>query len=75
MVSTELIEILRCPHCVQNGKGELEFYKEAWFVCGECGRKYPVIDDIPVMLIEVGDKWVSTSKDKLEVPAPKTAAD
>lgn len=75
MVSTELIEILRCPHCVQQNKGELEFYKEAWFVCNDCGRKYPVIDDIPVMLIEVGDKWVSTAKDKLEVPAPKSAAD
>jgi uncharacterized protein YbaR (Trm112 family) len=75
MVSTQLIEILRCPHCVQTSEGELEFYKEAWFVCKECGRKYPVIDDIPVMLIDVGDKWTNTPKEKLEVPAPKSAAD
>jgi uncharacterized protein YbaR (Trm112 family) len=75
MVSTQLIEILRCPHCVQTSEGELEFYKETWFVCKECGRKYPVIDDIPVMLIDVGDKWISTPKEKLEVPAPKSAAD
>lgn len=75
MVSTELIEILRCPNCVQNGDGQLEFYKEAWFVCAECGRKYPVIDDIPVMLIEVGDKWVGTPKEQLQVPAPASAAD
>ncbi|MEX1248896.1 MAG: Trm112 family protein [Anaerolineales bacterium] len=75
MVSKELIEILRCPHCVQNSEGELEFYKEAWFICKECGRKYPVIDDIPVMLIEVGDKFIKTPKDKLEVPPLKSAAD
>lgn len=75
MVSKELIEILRCPNCVQESTGELEFYKEAWFICNECGRKYPVVDDIPVMLIEVGDKFVQTPKEKLEVPPPKSAAD
>ncbi len=75
MVSTELIEILRCPNCVQHSEGELEFYKEAWFICKECGRKYPVMDDIPVMLIEVGDKFIKTPKDKLDVPPPKSAAD
>lgn len=75
MVSKELIEILRCPNCVQNSQGELEFYKEAWFICKECGRKYPVIDDIPVMLIETGDKFVNISKESLEVPPPKSAAD
>ncbi|MEX2144255.1 MAG: Trm112 family protein [Anaerolineales bacterium] len=75
MVSKELIEILRCPHCVQQGAGELEFYKEAWFTCKECGRKYPVIDDIPVMLIEVGEKFINTPVEQLEVPPPKSAAD
>ncbi|MCW5876571.1 MAG: hypothetical protein KIS85_06775 [Anaerolineales bacterium] len=75
MVSKDLIEILRCPNCVQESEGELEFYKEAWFICKECGRKYPVIDDIPVMLIEVGDKFINTAKDKLEVPAPASAAE
>lgn len=75
MVSKDLIEILRCPACVQESEGELEFYQEAWFICKECGRKYPVIDDIPVMLIEVGDKFIQTDKKELQVPAPASAAD
>ena len=75
MVSQELIEILRCPNCVQESEGALEYYKESWFICEECGRKYPILDDIPVMLIEVGDKWAKTAKSKLPVPPPKDAAD
>jgi uncharacterized protein YbaR (Trm112 family) len=75
MVSQDLIDILRCPHCVQQSSGELEFYKQAWFICKDCERKYPVIDDIPVMLIEVGEKFIATPKEKLEVPPPKSAAD
>lgn len=74
MVSKELIEILRCPNCVQESEGELEFYKETWFICKECGRKYPVVEDIPVMLIDVGDKYIQTLKEKLQVPPPKEAA-
>ena len=75
MVSQDLIDILRCPHCVQEGEGLLEFYEEAWFICEECGRKYPVVDDIPVMLINVGDKWAATNKDALPIPPPADAAD
>ena len=74
MVSKELIEILRCPNCVQEKTGELEFYKDAWFICNECGRKYPIVDDIPVMLIDVGDKFIETPKEQLEVPPPRSAA-
>jgi uncharacterized protein YbaR (Trm112 family) len=75
MVDKDLIEIMRCPHCVQESEGMLEFYREAWFICEECGRKYPVIDDIPVMLIPVGDKWADTSKKDLPVPPPANAGD
>lgn len=70
MVSETLIEILRCPNCVRTTGGELHFYKAAWFVCKDCGRKYPVVDDIPVMLIEEGDKWVGTAEADLPVPPP-----
>ena len=70
MVSQELIEILRCPNCVQESNGELEFYKEAWFICQKCGRKYPVREDIPVMLIDEGDKWTDTTKEDLPIPPP-----
>jgi uncharacterized protein YbaR (Trm112 family) len=71
MVSQELLDILRCPVCVQEEKGMLEFYQETWLICEDCGRKYPVRQDIPVMLIEVGDKWIETSKGDLPIPPPE----
>jgi len=70
MVSPELLEILRCPACVREKDGLLEFYKESWLICGDCGRKYPIVQDIPVMLIDEGDKWVKTSREDLPVPPP-----
>jgi len=62
MISPDLLEILRCPHCVREKPGLLKLEKEVWLVCQEadCGRKYPIIDDIPRMLIEIGDKYVGT---------------
>lgn len=71
MVSQELVEILRCPACVQETEGLLEYYQESWFICQDCDRKYPVRDDIPVMLIDEGDKWVDTAVDDLLVPPPE----
>ncbi len=71
MVSQELIEILRCPACVRDAEGLLEYYQESWFICQDCDRKYPVRDDIPVMLIDEGDKWTGTAKDNLPVPPPE----
>lgn len=72
MVSQDLLEILRCPACVREKQGMLKLVKDTWLVCQEpdCKRKYPIRDDIPVMLIEVGDKWVNTSEDALPVPPP-----
>jgi uncharacterized protein len=70
MVSSELLEILRCPVCVQDKEGMLDLVKETWLVCRDCGRKYPITEDIPVMLIDEGDKWVNTPIDQLPVPPP-----
>ncbi|HLB48988.1 MAG TPA: hypothetical protein VJL59_18415 [Anaerolineales bacterium] len=72
MVSQDLLEILRCPACVREKQGMLKLVKDTWLVCQEpdCKRKYPIRDDIPVMLIEVGDKWVNTAEDALPVPPP-----
>jgi uncharacterized protein YbaR (Trm112 family) len=70
MVSETLVDILRCPHCVRTTGGALKLYKDTWFICNDCARKYPIVDDIPVMLIEEGDKWINTSDDKLPVPPP-----
>jgi uncharacterized protein YbaR (Trm112 family) len=71
MVHPDLLEILRCPACVRETDGLLEFYKESWLICKDCGRKYPVVEDIPVMLIDEGDKWKATQKDSLPIPPPK----
>ncbi|HEY2376168.1 MAG TPA: Trm112 family protein [Gemmatimonadaceae bacterium] len=48
-LSQQLLEILVCPKC----KGALEYReKESVLVCQSCRLKYPVRDDIPVMLID-----------------------
>ncbi len=73
MVSQDLLEILRCPACVREKDGLLEYYKETWLICQDCGRKYPIVDDIPVMLIDEGDKWVETAKEDLPIPPPNPA--
>ena len=57
MIDQKLIDILACPACeerppvrpTEDGK---------FLVCEKCGRKYPIRDDIPVMLVEeaeIGD--------------------
>ncbi len=51
MVSQELLDILVCPAC--HTKVILE---DSFLSCSGCGRRYPVRDDIPIMLIEEGDK-------------------
>ena len=56
MIEKILLDLLRCPVCVKEQKGMLELYRESWLICQDCGRKYPIWDDIPVMLIDEGDK-------------------
>lgn len=71
MVSQELLEILRCPACVREKDGLLEYYRETWLICQDCGRKYPIREDIPIMLIEEGDRWREVDKEDLPIPPPK----
>ena len=71
MVNQDLLEILRCPACVRETEGLLSFEKDSWLVCQDCGRKYPIVDDIPVMLIDEGDKWTDTAVNDLPVPPPE----
>jgi uncharacterized protein len=70
MINKELMELLRCPVCVREKDGLLINHRDAWLVCRDCGRKYPIMDDIPVMLIEEGDKWVKVAEKDLPVPPP-----
>ena len=48
-ISDELLEILACPAC----KGNIEYNQENQkLICiGQCKRRYPIRDGIPVMLI------------------------
>lgn len=49
LINAELMEILVCPV----DKAELkELVEESKLECVECGRRYPVKDGIPVMLID-----------------------
>jgi hypothetical protein len=47
MIDKELLDILACPDC----KADVEL-KGDKIVCKKCGKKYPIKDGIPVMLIE-----------------------
>jgi len=71
MVSKDLLDILRCPACVREKDGMLDLYKDTWLICQDCGRKYPIVEDIPVMLIDEGDKWAETENKDLPIPAPR----
>ncbi len=69
MLSQELLDILRCPHCAPAGReGALELVKDSWLVCQDCGRKYPTQDDMPIMLVEVGAKYMDTPAEELPFP-------
>jgi len=54
MSMDELMEILACPKC----KGDLEFKKEeSSILCNTCRLKYPIIDEIPNMLIDEAESF------------------
>jgi len=54
VIDKELLEILACPAC----RAPVEQRADR-IVCTKCGRRYPIRDGIPVMLI-----------DEAEQPAP-----
>ena len=77
-VAQDLLKILRCPYCVSgdtrkpgDDPGRLEIVRDGtWLICLEedCDRKYPIKEDIPVMLIDEGDKWGATAVEDLPEP-------
>jgi uncharacterized protein YbaR (Trm112 family) len=50
MVEKELIELLICPNC----KGDIEYREDDDVIAcvGKCRFEYPVVNDIPHMLVE-----------------------
>jgi uncharacterized protein YbaR (Trm112 family) len=47
MIDQELMEILACPLCKTHVRLEGDR-----IICDNCGRRYPIRDGIPVMLID-----------------------
>jgi uncharacterized protein YbaR (Trm112 family) len=47
MIDKELLDILACPAC----RGDVEL-KEEKICCKNCGRRYPVREGIPIMLVD-----------------------
>jgi len=47
MIDAELLQILACPACKAPVVLEVDR-----IVCTSCGRRYPIKDGIPVMLVE-----------------------
>jgi uncharacterized protein YbaR (Trm112 family) len=75
-LSSVLLEMLRCPKAVQEKEkygddpGRLRLVHDTWLVCDDSGLKYPIQEGIPVMFIEVGEKWKDTPEEELPVPPP-----
>ena len=51
MIDPALLELLACPACKTPVREEGER-----LVCVQCGRRYPVREGIPVMLVEEADQ-------------------
>ena len=74
-ISPELLDILRCPVAVHyqdhgDDPGRLELVHGCWLVSEDSGYKYPIRDGIPVMLVEVGEKYKDMAVADLPVPPP-----
>ena len=51
MIDPEFLSLLACPVCktavAQDGE---------WLRCAQCARRYPIRDDIPVLLVEEAEQ-------------------
>ena len=48
-LNPELLEILACPQCKQAIEPNAD---QTWLICRACGVRYPVREEIPIMLVE-----------------------
>lgn len=51
MIDEDLLKILACPAC----KADVEL-REGKIICTKCKRRYPIKDDIPIMLVEEAEE-------------------
>ncbi len=55
-ISEDLLEILACPKC----KGDVVLTEAGdGLTCAACSLRYPIKDDIPVMLIDEAESTAS----------------
>jgi uncharacterized protein len=57
----ESVAALACPAC----RGDLRLGAEsapASLICGACGRAYPIVDGIPVLIVERAERTSGQSK-------------
>lgn len=55
MIDPEFLAILRCPlHPDGPVMGAETVGEDSFLTCGVCGKKYPVVDNIPHLLPEDG---------------------
>ena len=48
-IDARLLDLLRCPAC----RGVVRPHdQERGLLCASCGRIYPIVDGIPVMLVD-----------------------
>jgi hypothetical protein len=48
-IDPKLLEILACPVCKTEVRPTAD---GAGLLCGTCHRRYPIVEDIPIMIIE-----------------------
>lgn len=47
-----MIGLMQCPAC----KGEPVERRDDWIVCTQCGLRYPIVEGIPRMLVELAER-------------------
>ncbi|MCS6871815.1 MAG: hypothetical protein RML95_12470 [Anaerolineae bacterium] len=72
----DFLELLRCPvavHYTDRGDdpGKLRLVRGYWLVCDDSGYKYPIVDGIPRMMVEIGERYKDVPEDQLPVPPPE----
>lgn len=81
-VQEDMLAALRCPACLaehaRDGSpdpGKLKLVNEQWLVCQDdyCGRKYPIVDGLPVMTNKEGKRWQAYADKELPQPPEEYA--
>ncbi|HLY28318.1 MAG TPA: Trm112 family protein [Aggregatilineales bacterium] len=75
-IPQDFLDILRCPVAVHyqdkgSDPGRLRLVHDGqWLVCDDSGYKYPIVDGIPRMLVDIGEKYKDVAEADLPVPPP-----